>query len=963
MTPTSPNPGYTKAPERVAILGGGMAAMVAAFELTRLPDWRARFELTVYQQGHRLGGKSASGVNAAACNRIEEHGLHLLGGSYANVMRVMGEAYEELGRPPDAPLARWADAITGVDVITIPERREGGWSAWSMVCPRGQEAPDDALFADPRRLGARLLSWAAALFGEWARGGVDVPQNAAWEALAAQAREDRADAGPTRPLRLLARARQLSRAAPDGDPETRRRRVVLDLAWTLLRGVARDRLAWPRPNWFAVDHLDARAWLALHGASRETLGSPLVAALYQAVFAGQSGVGAGTFAHALLRAALTYQGSILYRMNAGAGDVLFAPLYQVLKRRGVRFAFFHTVRGIEPAADGRSVARVRLDRQATPTGGDYEALIDVNGLPCWPARPRLDQLADGDRLAGVDLEGWSDRAPAEPVVLERGRDFDRVILGLSVGVHPHVAAELMAASPRYDAMVRGLASTATRSAQLWTLASREELGWSGPAPLLSPFAAPFETWADMSHLLAREGHGPEVRGRHHLSGALPDDAAGADSSDPAGPDPVAAELAGWLRDHAPQLWPGVARGGALPPGLVASAHITPRRHPSDRYVLAAPGTNALRLRADASGFDNLLLAGDWTLNALSLGCLESAAMSGTQAAQALDASVRPAIGDWLPEAPPRAHAPARTLPRRIRLDGDYISTPPVALEIRLSMFVLPASIERLQALCDRALAVSPAHRYRAAAPWVVLYCAEVDNYPVVESLGWVPELDFGFWVPAWAGRAGDPFVAERLVTFTPYIWVDNGTALIGGREVFGFAKQLGRMRMPAAGGPLEWALSGQVVERFDRSSRAEERPILAVRQIDGSPTGPLVAVKDALMGGLGLPAPEVLARMTMGGLRMVFVKQTPDALDASRACYQALLEAECRFTGQVTGGLLPGRFAVTLHAYDSLRIASTLGLVARSTDGPISVIDPLVQGRASFSARIDAAEILWESRP
>lgn len=954
MTPSSSKPAH--APERVAILGGGMAAMVAAFELTRLPDWRARFELTVYQQGHRLGGRCASGVNAAASDRIEEHGLHLLGGSYANLMRVMREAYAELGRPHDAPLARWADAIAGIDVITLPEQRDGRWSAWSMVCPRGQEASEDALFADPRRLGTRLLAWAAALFGEWARGGGDVPQNAAWEALAAQARADGADAPPARLLGLVARARQLSRAAPDDAPEARHRRVVLDLAWTILRGVTKDQLAWPQPDWFSVDHLDARAWLALHGASRETLDSPLVAALYHAVYAGQTPIGAGTFVHALLRFALTYQGSILYRMNAGAGDVLFAPLYLVLRRRGVRFAFFHAVRALEPTADGRSVARVRLDRQATPAGDDYEPLIDVRGLPCWPTRPRLDQLAEGDRLACVDLEDASSRAPAALVVLERGRDFDRVILGLSIGVHPLVAAELMAASPRYGAMVRGLATTATRSVQIWTTATREALGWSGPAPLISPFAAPFETWADMSHLLAREGHGPEVRGLHHLSGALTEEEA-MESTDPA------ADLAGWLRGHAPQLWPGLTREGALPSNLMVNYHIAPRRHPSDRYVLSAPGTSALRLRADASGFDNLLLAGDWTLNALSLGCLEAAAMSGIQAAQALDSRVRPAIGDWLPEAPPRAHAPARALPARIRLDGDYIASPPVALEIRLSMFVLPASIERLQALCDRALAVSPAHRYRAAAPWVVLYCAEVDNYPVVESLGWVPELDFGFWVPAWAGRAGEPFVADRLVTFTPYIWVDNGTALIGGREVFGFAKQLGRMRLPAAGGPLEWALSSQVVERFGRASRAEERPILAVRQIEGHPTGPLTAIKDALAGGLGLPNPEVLARMAMGGQRMVFVKQTPDALDPSRACYQALLEADCRFTGQVSGGLLPGRFAVTLHAYDSLRIASILGLVAHSTDGPTAVIHPLVQGRASFSARIDAAEILWEHRP
>ena len=46
--------------ERIAILGGGVGAMSAAFELTSTPGWQERYEITVYQMGWRLGG-SASG--------------------------------------------------------------------------------------------------------------------------------------------------------------------------------------------------------------------------------------------------------------------------------------------------------------------------------------------------------------------------------------------------------------------------------------------------------------------------------------------------------------------------------------------------------------------------------------------------------------------------------------------------------------------------------------------------------------------------------------------------------------------------------------------------------------------------------------------------------------------------------------------------------------------------------------
>ncbi len=57
--------------------------------------------------------------------------------------------------------------------------------------------------------------------------------------------------------------------------------------------------------------------------------------------------------------------------------------------------------------------------------------------------------------------------------------------------------------------------------------------------------------------------------------------------------------------------------------------------PSDRYVLSLPGTGRLRLRADESGYDNLVLAGDWIDSGLNAGCIEAAVVSGIQAGNAL----------------------------------------------------------------------------------------------------------------------------------------------------------------------------------------------------------------------------------------------------------------------------------------------------------------------------------------
>ena len=57
--------------------------------------------------------------------------------------------------------------------------------------------------------------------------------------------------------------------------------------------------------------------------------------------------------------------------------------------------------------------------------------------------------------------------------------------------------------------------------------------------------------------------------------------------------------------------------------------------PSERYVQAITGTSQYRLKTDQSGFNNLLLTGDWILNGFNMGCVESATLSGMQTANAI----------------------------------------------------------------------------------------------------------------------------------------------------------------------------------------------------------------------------------------------------------------------------------------------------------------------------------------
>src|SRR6185295_5302286 len=133
----------TEQPIRVAIVGGGCAAVTAAFELTR-PEHGGRYAVTLYQLGWRLGGKGASGRGAHG--RIEEHGLHVWMGWYENAFRLMRDCYAELGRDPaTCPIADWRDAFAPMPVLGIAEQDGSRWTSWIARVP-----PTEGLPGDPR---------------------------------------------------------------------------------------------------------------------------------------------------------------------------------------------------------------------------------------------------------------------------------------------------------------------------------------------------------------------------------------------------------------------------------------------------------------------------------------------------------------------------------------------------------------------------------------------------------------------------------------------------------------------------------------------------------------------------------------------------------------------------------------------------------------------------------------------
>ncbi|HNC99496.1 MAG TPA: hypothetical protein PKW90_25405, partial [Myxococcota bacterium] len=371
-----------------------------------------------------------------------------------------------------------------------------------------------------------------------------------------------------------------------------------------------------------------------------TLGSIWVQAAYDSSFAYRDGnttappskdkpmvgtpaMGAGTMIRGGWRLMLTYKGSMAWMFQAGTAEVIFSPMYEVLRRRGVHFEFFHRVEDLEVETDakGAHISAIRMVQQATakdPAG--YKPLVEVAGVPCWPAEPLLDQLVGGEALAGYNLEGhYEDLPGGRHFRLEKGRDYDKVILGISMGGLPRITQALSQCSPSWKAMVEGVKTVRTQAAQLWTNASLGTLGWGGPGCPLNVGLQPLDTLVDMHHLLKREqwGEQPPIS-VHYLCSAMAEDPAeprGVAPEYPATQTQKVVEEVEDLLGKIPHVWKNarasegfaweVLYGEGEGAERLKNQYFRANIDPTERYVLSVPGSTQLRLGPDESDFYNL----------------------------------------------------------------------------------------------------------------------------------------------------------------------------------------------------------------------------------------------------------------------------------------------------------------------------------------------------------------------
>jgi uncharacterized protein with NAD-binding domain and iron-sulfur cluster len=682
--------------QKIAILGGGAGSLAAAYYLTAQPGWRERYQITVYQQGWRLGGKGASGRNALLGQRIEEHGLHIWFGFYANAFALIRGVYEGLGRAPGTPLATWDEAFRPHDYIALAEPAGQRWVPWQLVLPRRPGEPGTGSDpVTPWQMALEAVAWLrrwhsqlhAALPAVVATPDAGAPFDALLalvHALPADARDhtdrDREVLGRAL-LRAERRLRDPAVVAASASDQVRRALVALNVNLTLLKGMQADRVF--ERGFDVINDEDLRTWLARHGGDLELcVHSAPVHSMYSQLFAFEDGdparpnIEAGTAIRWMMRMAFAYRGSVMYRMQAGMGDAVFGPLYELLAARGVRFEFFHRVEEITPEDDG--VGSIRMTVQAAPKGGSYAPLVSVKGLPCWPSAPDFGQLDPAQAALmqehGVDLESWwSDwpalhqqamGAPLPTRVLARGVDFDHVVCGLPIDSLAAAAPRLVEGSAALRAAAGKLRTVATQAYQVWLDRPLSDLGWSyqpeGQEPILTNFSMPYDTWAPMSQVLPHEDWpaGATPRTVHYFCGAMAmaEYPVQSDHGFQARATALAkAAAVEQLEGRIGAIWPAAASGFPWqwlvdPAGGGGSARFD-RQYwranvdPAERYVLSVSGSSRYRPTSAGTGYANLYLAGDWLRTGLDSGCVEAAVMGGMQASRALSGYPAAIAGD------------------------------------------------------------------------------------------------------------------------------------------------------------------------------------------------------------------------------------------------------------------------------------------------------------------------------
>ena len=308
-------------PKKVAILGGGAASCAAALALTDQPGWKERYDITIYQLGWRLGGKAASGRNRDYGQRSEEVAGHHFPSTYIETKTLLRSVYKELNRPEGAPFRTFEEAF----------KSKSFWTGLEMDCEIDKECFSMEYLFD--KLIETFLLMTKKMIKE-----LEIEHTINEKHFKPDSSHLQFEVTSVQVL--------LRKIFPTvkNNSLTHELLSMVDTAGAVIIGFIEDNLLEVRLG--TINHLDLRQWLKKHGASETTVDSSFVLAHYDESISyvnGEPDMEAGTALQLFLPFYLCCEETVKWDHEAGLGDAIFAPIYEVLKDRGVHFKFFHKI--------------------------------------------------------------------------------------------------------------------------------------------------------------------------------------------------------------------------------------------------------------------------------------------------------------------------------------------------------------------------------------------------------------------------------------------------------------------------------------------------------------------------------------------------------------------------------------------------------------------------------------------
>jgi Acetoacetate decarboxylase (ADC) len=264
-------------------------------------------------------------------------------------------------------------------------------------------------------------------------------------------------------------------------------------------------------------------------------------------------------------------------------------------------------------------------------------------------------------------------------------------------------------------------------------------------------------------------------------------------------------------------------------------------------------------------------------------------------------------------------------------------------------FPLEADRGRLEALCEEVFAAPSGEDVKLCllGSHVLLTLGRIERIVSEQkpftSMGWAAENQAAIWIPlARFHEDGHRRVADELVMFTPFMWVDNPISLVSGREMYGFPKAMGWLDLPQPGAAEATFGLDVFGMNYESNEEPSRRPLVRItrgKQVHelteitfstlrhvGTHLRQLVAGEARPSTRLGWSfAEHVVENMAAGGVRQVFLKQVRAVGDGSQAALQQVTEATYQ-VNKMSGRPLEHEYEVELRSLSSDPLAERLGL-------------------------------------